>query len=162
MFIVLSVPVATVGSFPVLIFHVGVFFRYQSFNNFSLNNELKSLHKSLKTLICHLHLPSGSSISFPFIQCFVSCSLVSIVSSSVVLFTVLYYKPFIVLFTMQNFPAYHHLVCVFLLSQMPQHAITPFVLSTQALSRLNSLPTAKMAVTRGIFPRYTLALKAAS
>ena len=49
----------------------------------------------------------------------------------------------------------------FILSQMPQHAITPFVLSTQALSRLNSLPTAKMAVTRGIFPRYASALKAA-
>ena len=50
----------------------------------------------------------------------------------------------------------------FLLSQMPQHAITSFALSPQALSRLNTLPTAKMAVTRGIFPRYPLALKAAS
>ena len=45
---------------------------------------------------------------------------------------------------------------------MPQQAITPFALSPQALSRLNTLPTAKMAVTRGIFPRYALALKAAS
>ena len=45
---------------------------------------------------------------------------------------------------------------------MPQSDITPFVLSTQALSRLNTLPATKMVVTRSSFPRYALALKAAS
>ena len=75
---------------------------------------------------------------------------------------VLYYKHFIASFHYAKLPCIPSPHLRFPLSQMPQHDITLFAMSPQALSRLNSLPTAKMAVTRGIFPQYTLALKAAS
>ena len=46
-------------------------------------------------------------------------------------------------------------------SQTAQKDVTLFVLSQAELSRLSALSTAKMTITRGVFPRCELELKAA-